>query len=532
MLKMKFLVVTTAALMALPAMADGTDVNWDMVAKIRDEGFNRSKVMDTVQHLTDVIGPRLSGSPQMKQANDWTRDKLTEWGMQNARLEAHDFGRGWHANYTMVHMVTPREVQLQAYPVSWHPGTNGVVEGEVMRVTINNEKDMEKYKGKLKGKILMVSDARTINDRDPNNEFFRRLDEEALKARSEYRVPAGPTRSFNVKARLKRMQFQEQLAQFYLDEGALAMVRSSRRGAMFSDASGYSYQVGKTPSLPAVSLAREHYNRLDRLMKAGERVSLRMDVSVTFSDDDTNIYNTLADLPGKTDEVVMIGAHLDSWHLGDGAVDNAAGSAVAMEAMRILSALDYQPKRTIRIGLWSGEEQGLIGARQHVAQHYADRPVSDDPDLADAPISWRKSNQWPITTTDQHGKFSAYYNLDNGSGKIRGIYAQGNSAAAPIFAKWLEPFHDLGAETVTLNNTGGTDHLAFDAVGLPGFQFIQDPLDYSSRLHHTQLDMMDHIYEKDLKQASVIMASFLYHTSEMDGLLPRKAMPQPEVGDK
>jgi hypothetical protein len=521
-------------LMAAPVSAEpviwgNEQVDFTMVSKIRDEGFNRSHVMKTLKELTDKIGPRLAGSPAMKQANEWTRDKLTEWGMSNARLEAFDFGRGWTHNSFQVTMTAPRSVQLTAYPVSWHPGTNGDVEGEVVQVNITSEKDFEKYKGKLNGKIAMIGKATDI--KVPTNKVFIRRDDKTLAENEVFRVPSGKGRSRNIKSRLKRMKLAAKVDQFMADEGVVATFKGSWRDAFLINATGYNYQVGKTPKMPLVTISREEFNRIDRLIKAGETVTMKMNVDVTFHDNDYNEYNTIAEISGKNKEVVMIGAHLDSWFMGDGAVDNGAGTVVAMEAMRILQTLGVKPKRTIRIGLWGAEEQGLIGSRAYVQQHFADRPMSDDPELADLPDRWKKMNQWPLTTTKEHERFSAYFNLDNGSGKIRGVYAEKNSGAAKLFKSWLEPFHDLGATSVTHNATGGTDHMSFDAVGLPGFQFIQDNLDYGSRLHHTQLDMLDHVVEADLKQAAVIMASFLYNAAMADELMPRKPMPKQDPAE-
>lgn len=514
---------------AEPISFDDADVDYSVVSKIRDEGFNRSQVMKTLQELTDKIGPRLAGSPSMKYANEWTRDKLTEWGMKNAHLEGFDFGRGWTHNSFQVTMTTPRSVQLAAYPVSWHPGTNGDVEGEVVQVNIKTEKDFEKYKGKLRGKIAMIGKATKI--KVPNNKVFIRRDEKMLAENEVFRVATRSRRNRTLEARIKRRKLTDKIEQFMVDEGVLATFRTTWRDGFMIEASGYNYQVGRTPKLPQVSISREEFNRIDRLIKLKETVTLKMNVDVTFHDNDYKDYNTIAEIPGSTKEVVMIGAHLDSWFLGDGAVDNGAGSVVAMEAMRILKTLGVKPKRTIRIGLWGAEEQGLIGSRAYVAQHFADRPMSNDPAHADLPDNWKKMNQWPISTTKEHERFSAYFNLDNGSGKIRGVYAEKNSGAAKLFKSWLEPFEDLGATSVTLNATGGTDHMSFDAVGLPGFQFIQDRLDYGSRLHHTQLDMLDHAVEDDLKQAAVVMASFLYNAAMADDLMPRKPMPKQDPAE-
>lgn len=506
-----------------PAHADDTDVDWQMVTKIRDEGFNRSEVMKTLQHLTDVIGPRLSASPQMREANDWTAAKMKEWGLNNVHLEGFEFGPGWSMGTTTVTMTSPRAVQLYAYPMTWHPGTNGTVSGEVIYAPMSSKKDFEKYKGKLKGKIVMVDKVR--KQREATHKVFTRRTEQELDERNDFRISTGdpedPMEWFS-----GYLGFFHERENFLREEGALVMVRNSPREAMLIEASAYQHATGMNAKTPGIAIAAEHYNRMKRLMDLDKTVTLDVNVEAQFHYEDTKTYNTIGEIKGKTDEIVMIGAHLDSWHLGDGAADNGAGSAVAMEAMRILKALGVKPKRTIRIGLWSGEEQGYFGSQNYVQDHLVERPSSDDETYKFAGPYEKHYNQFPIKYKPDYKKFSAYYNLDNGSGKIRGIYAEQNAAAAHLFKSWLEPFHDLGAKHVTMNDTGGTDHEVFDDIGLPGFQFIQDPLDYGGRLHHSQIDTFDHVYEKDLKQAAVIMATFLWQTSEMDGKMPRELQPQ------
>ena len=504
------------------------DPDLEVINKIREEGFKNSQVMETLGYLTDVIGPRLTGSPAMRESNDWTKDKLTEWGLENAHLEGFDFGPGWTMNSVEVFMTEPRRTQLYAYPISWHPGTNGLLEGEVIYAPISSKADFEKYKGKLEGKIVLVS--RTRTQREPRNQVFTRRDEASLKNTETFNVPASNPSKRGAPGFAGFIRFGYELENFLREEGAAAMVKRSPRGAMLIEASGYQHKEGENAEVPAIALAAEHYERMVRLINRGETVKLGMDVDVTFHRDDLKSYSTLAEIPGKgrNSEVVMLGAHLDSWFVGDGAVDNGAGVAVTMEAVRILKAVGIEPKRTIRIGLWGGEEQGYYGSQQYVMDHLVERPENPDEALKLNGPYEKHFNQFPLTKKKGYDKFSAYFNLDNGSGRIRGIYAEGNSAAASIFKKWLEPFHDLDAKSVTLNPTGGTDHEPFDDVGLPGFQFIQDPLDYGSRLHHSQIDMLDHAYAKDLKQAAVIMASFVYHAAMRDERFPRKPMPKGE----
>lgn len=522
------LIVSTllVASMVLPIWADD-EPDLEVINKIRDEGFNNSQVMETLGYLTDIIGPRLTGTPAMLEANNWTREQLNEWGLDNAHLEGFDFGPGWTMNSIQVHMTAPRKTQLYAYPISWHPGTNGVLEADVIYAPMRSKADFEKYKGKLKGKIVLVSKVRT--QREPSNTVFTRRDDESLKKTSEYTVPKS-NQAADLPGWVSFFNFGFELEQFLREEGAAAMVKRSPREAALIEASGYQHWDDETAEVPGISMAAEHYERMVRLISWGEDVKLSMDVDVTFHRDDLKSYSTLAEIKGKgrNPEVVMLGAHLDSWFVGDGAVDNGAGVAVTMEAVRILKAIGVEPKRTIRIGLWGGEEQGYFGSQQYVMDHLVIRPLNDDPELKYLGPYEKHYGQFPLTKLKGYDKFSTYFNLDNGSGKIRGIYAEGNAAAAEVFKKWFKPFYDLGAKTVTLNSTGGTDHEPFDDVGLPGFQFIQDPLDYGARLHHSQIDTLDHAYAKDLKQAAVIMASFVYNAAMRDERFPRKPEPKPE----
>jgi len=499
-------------------------VDLDIINKIRDEGFNRSQVMETLAHLSDKIGPRLTGSPAMLEANNWTKDKLQEWGLEDTRLEGFEFGPGWTMERVEVFMTAPRKTQLSAMPISWHPGTEGVVEGEIIHAPMRRVADFEKWEGKLKGKIVFVDSVPDQNE--PTNKFFRRLDGESLEGTKEFDVPHGAGNGIEGWVSYKSFFYERE--QFLAKEGAVAMVRRSPRKAMLIEATSYQHIEGMTAKIPAVALAWEHYTRAVRLLDGGDDVKLTIDVDATFHTADMKSYSTLGDIPGKgrRPELVMAGAHLDSWFVGDGAVDNGAGVAVVMEAARILKAIGVKPKRTIRFGLWGGEEQGYFGSQQYVMNNLAERPESTDDTLKYMEPYSKKFGQFPIVYKPEFDRFSAYFNLDNGSGKIRGVYAEGNAAVAPIFEKWLAPFHDLGAETVTLNTTSGTDHEPFDDIGLPGFQFIQDPLDYGSRLHHSQLDLLDHAYAKDLKQAAVIMASFIYNAAMRDEKLPRKPLPK------
>ena len=508
-------------------------VDLEMINKIREEGFKRSQVMETVSYLTDVIGPRLSGSPQGKLSQEWTRDQLAEWGMENARLEGFEFGQGWSFSHASVHMVTPHETPLLALPRAWTPGTRKAVKGKVKKLKIESEEEMEKHKGELKGLILLLDDKAEPMDAEAEGPF-KRHDHGRLEEMENYRIPGGDRWGSWRQRAAKRAEFRETLNKFLKDEGVVATVDVSSRGnGVIRTGGGGSYgDPERHRGVPSLTMAQEHYNWILRLLDRDQEVELKIDVKAKFHEDDLQSYNTVADIPGThPEEVVLLGGHLDSWHPATGATDNAAACSVMMEAMRILKALDVKPRRTIRIALWSGEEQGLLGSKAYVKEHLADRPETTDEEALKLPERYRPTT-WPIQTKPAHEHFSAYFNLDNGGGKIRGIYAQENVAVDPIFEAWLRPLHDLGATHVTTNRTGGTDHLSFDSVGLPGFQFIQDPMDYFPRTHHTNLDTLDHVVEEDLKQAAVVVATFAYHAAMRDERLPRKALPQKPPEDK
>jgi hypothetical protein len=521
----RWLAVSLLAAAALPPLAAAVHeepVDLAMITRIREEGYNNSKVMDTAERLTDVLGPRLTGSPKLKEANEWARQQMADWGLKNAHLEPWGpFGRGWVLERSVVQMVAPQRVPLIAYPKAWTPGTSGVVRAKVVRANLKDKDDLEKQKGKLAGLIVMLSAERALAA--PDKPLFKRYSEDELTELSHF--DTGERFAFNRDEFLQRSRFQKTLREWLAAEKVTATIEVSERdGGVVRVMGGGSRRVGEETGPLAMVMAAEHYNRLVRLLDAKQDVELELDVQSRFVDDDLNAYNTVAEIPGtdKADEVVMLGAHLDSWHAGTGATDNAAGCAVAMEAVRILQALGVKPRRTIRVALWTGEEQGLLGSRAYVQEHLASRPVPADPVERDLGLWMRRG---PVTVKPAHAKFSSYFNLDNGTGKVRGIYTQRNAAALPIFESWIEPLRDLGVETVTNRSTGGTDHQSFDGVGLPGFQFIQDQADYTTRTHHTNMDVFDRLQKDDLTQASVVMASFVYNAAMRDALFPRKPMP-------
>ena len=528
----------------------------DPIAKIRDEGMNRSQVMQTLSYLTDVIGPRLTASPQMKRANEWTRDTLAKWGLQNANVESWGtFGRGWSLKRFSAQVVEPQGFPLIAYPKAWSPGTNGPVASEVVYFDAKDEADLARFKGKLKGKIVLTAPMREVKAlfAAPGT----RRDEKNLLALANAPLPrpgggrgGAGTRSQEA---LAAQKFAAAKNQFFVDEGAAVLIDYGRGdgGTIFvsaatvpqpfsPDGSAQGAAGANAPRrfrpwdkdapkmVPQVAMAVEHYNRVVRMIQAGEKVKMEVELAVQWQEKDLNGYNTIAEIPGSDptlkDEIVMLGGHMDSWHGGTGATDNGAGVAVTMEAVRIIQALGLKPRRTIRIALWSGEEQGLLGSRAYVAKHFGrmETPAATTPANGNGTAATPSAPV--LVKLPAYDKLAGYFNLDNGTGKIRGVYLQGNESIAASFRQWLAPFRDLGAETLTLSNTSGTDHLAFDAIGLPGFQFIQDEIEYDTRTHHSNMDVFDRIQADDMKQASTIMAAFVYNAAMRDEKLPRKAM--------
>ncbi|RMH24423.1 MAG: M20/M25/M40 family metallo-hydrolase [Planctomycetota bacterium] len=490
-------------------------VDLDAITRIRDQGFNHSEVMDYVWHISDRLGPRLTGSPQLKKAQEWARDTLTEIGLKNARLEPWgEFGRGWSFEKVMVEMTEPVYMPIIAIPEAWTPGTDGVVEGAPVLLDFDSVEDVEAYDGDLAGKIVLMGDEADVET--PFDPIAERHDAESLEelfTAPEPRGAAGGDFAQRFRDFQRRRAVQRAVTKRLREEGAAAILKTSTsRGSygVFFVGSGGSRDVDADPALPSIVIAPEHYNRIVRLLEHDEKVTVRVEVRATFHDEDLTGRNVIAEIPGTDpelkDEVVMLGGHYDSWHAGTGATDNGASCAVAMEAARILIDAGLKPRRTIRVALWSGEEQGLLGSRGYVKNHFAD---PND-----------------METTEEWDDFAAYFNMDNGGGRFRGIYCQSNAAVRPIFEAWMAPLADLGMTTATIRNTGGTDHLAFDAVGLPGFQFIQDRLDYFTRTHHTNMDVYERVIPADVMQAAVVMATFVYHAANRDEKLPRKPAPE------
>jgi len=512
-----------------------------MYARIRDEAIAHTHVMEYASGLMDGIGPRLTGSPNLKRANEWTRDQFTAMGCANAHLEDWgEFGMGWQQVNTWLRMTAPDTAVFIAQAAPWSPATKGAVTAPAIWVDIKDEKDFEKYKGKLAGKIVFFGAMRDV--KPVEKPLFTRDDEADLKKIQTYPLEA-PNPDFSFQAFLKSLAVREKIGKFLADEQAVAVITPSRDGrnnggsggTIFDDTgAGFGwliYQREHANPLPVAVTAIENYGRVYRLLKAGVPVSLELDIDSKFYGDHEHGFDTIAEIPGTDpklkDEIVMVGGHLDSWASATGATDNGAGTVVAMEVMRILTALGVKPRRTIRVGLWTGEEQGEFGSYGYVKQHFGEIPRSTAPDQANV-TEYDRDAAGPIIFKPEYQKISAYFNLDNGSGRIRGIYLQQN-AVAPIFAQWIAPLADLGVGTITMRDTGGTDHEAFDAVGVPGFQFIQDPLDYGSRTHHSNMDTYERLQPEDLAQAAAVEAIFVYNAAMRDQMLPRKPIPHPEL---
>ena len=519
------------------------NIDLTMYARIREEGIKHSHVMQFAESLNDGIGPRLTGSPNMAAANAWTRDTLTKIGLENAHIEDWgEFGMGWQQINTWVRLVSPDPEPLWAQAAPWSPPTSGPVSGEVVYIVLQQPGDIDKYAGKLKGKIVLLGAMRPTPD--ITSQLFSRYSDADLKDMASSPVPARPGTPANldaIQARLKAVQMRTDAVKKMAAEGVLAIITPSRDGGngggsgIIFDDNGAALALSAQKKENAVTVPNavmmiEHYNRLVRMLQNNVPVTVEVNIEAKFTGDHEHGFDTIAEIPGTDpnlkDQVVMVGGHLDSWISGTGATDNGAGSVVAMEAVRILKALDIKPRRTIRIALWSGEEQGLYGSQGYTKQHFGTFAAPKPPEPENLPSYLRTKGA--LTTTKEWETLDAYYNLDNGTGKVRGVYTQENFAIGPIFAQWIAPLKDLGVSTISYQNTGGTDHLSFDAMGLPGFQYIQDPMDYETRTHHSDMDTVDRLHAADLAQAAVVEAIFLYNTSERDAMMPRKPFPHPE----
>jgi len=510
---------------------------------IREEGLQHSHVMDYAGGLADGIGPRLTGSPNMAKANAWTRDQLTKMGCVNAHLEDWgEFGIGWQQLNTWVRMTEPDTAVFVAQATPWSPSTNGPVTAQAIAAAINEESDIAKYKGKLSGKIVLLGPMRDVPV--PDKPFFERYTDQDLKDLESLPVQGSDSAmQAAIDRYVKRTKLTSKVLPFLVEEKVAGVIVPSRDGkngggtGIIFDDNGAA--LGRTPyhrdtavPFPVVVAQIESYGRVFRLLENHVPVTIEMNVETKFTGDHEHGFDTVAEIPGTDpqlkDEVVMVGGHLDSWIAGTGATDNGAGSVVALEVMRILNSLKVKPRRTIRIALWSGEEEGLFGSKGYVGQHFGSFPLSTAPDQMEMPEFMRKP-AGPLALKPEQKLISAYFNVDNGTGRIRGIYTQGNAAVDTIFAQWMAPLRDLGVTTITNRNTGGTDHLSFDDVGIPGFQFIQDPMDYETRTHHSNMDTYERLQPADLKQIAVVEAIFVYNAAMREQMIPRKPVPHPEL---
>lgn len=497
-------------------------VDLSVIQRIKAEAFENSKVMDHEFYLTDVYGPRLTNSPGYKAAGDWVVKRLEEYGLTNVHEEPWGpFGRSWTYSHYAAHMIEPGYQPLIGFPLAWTPGTNGAVQGEAIYAPLDTDADLDKWRGKLRGKVVLSMKPKQLTMiLEP---LGHRLTDAELEARAQTADPARLANPFRGPApataeeRERQAKFRKKVNQFLKDEGALVVLQygyNGDGGTVFAS-SGGSRDVNDPVPPPMVAVTPEHYNRIWRLLDHKISVKLEFDIKAQFIDSPTDSFNVIGEIEGgrKKDEIVMLGAHLDSWHGGTGATDNATGSSVAIEAVRILKALNLKMDRTVRIALWSGEEEGLLGSQAYVKQHFADRET--------------------MQPKPEYYKLDAYYNDDTGTGRFRGISAMANDQVRPIFEAWLKPFHDLGATTVTgvsgltARRPGGTDHTSFDYVGLPGFGFLQDPMEYNTRTHHSNMDVYDRVQPGDLMQASAIMATFVFHTAGREQMMPRIPMPKP-----
>ena len=481
-MKRTFQMASLALLVSVSNTMAQEPVDLEMVARIREEGLNRSQVMQMFDQFVVVFGPRLTATPACNAAAEWARGKFAEWGLSNSHLETWEFGRGWTLEDFSIEMLKPRYLPIIGYPKAWSPSTQRMLTGEPVMLAGLSTEELSEYQGQLRSSIVMTRPIQTRfirEDREPPTQDL--------------------PRGFEDDRNRQQGSSRRALATLISNEKAGVTLEPSRgeHGTMFV--------LGRdsgNEAVPSVVVAAEHYNTIARLLERGIEVELAVEVKSRFHETDTNGYNVIAEIPGTDPligaEVVMVGAHYDSWHSSPGAADNADGCAVVMEAARILMELGVKPRRTIRIALWGAEEEGLLGSREYVERHLAGEDNSEARD-----------------------NFSIYFNLDPGGGPIYGFFLEGNEAIRPIFEAYLQPFEDMGAANLTMEGIGSTDHMPFIRVGVPGFQAIHDFVDYDVKIHHTNMDTYERIRGEDLMQASVVMASLLYHSAMRDLKMPR-----------
>lgn len=508
---MKLFLILALLLASISISQENIDL--EAIEKIKNEGFNNSQIEKIAFELIDRSGPRLTNSKGYERAANYAVKQLSDWGLVNATTEPWgEFGRGWEMNKSYIAMTKPYYMPFIAVPKAWTESTNGQITGKVVFLDIKTEEDFANYKGKLKDAVIAL---RPNGEQDPTFKADAlRYTEEELK---EMKGPRSNKRRYTdeqIKTWRARRALNSKLSTFLAEEGVALIIKGTngKHGTLFTSSSK-GYLIDTPKGISELEMAPEYVNLMTRLIENGVEVEIEAEVKTTFNENDLQGYNVIAEIPGSDEnlksEIVMLGGHLDSWHGATGATDNAAGCIVMMEAIRILQATGLKPKRTVRIALWGGEEQGLHGSRNYVKNHFGDAETME--------------------LKMEQEKISAYYNVDNGTGRIRGIYLQGNEEVRPIFEQWFGSFEDImDHTTITIRNTGGTDHLGFDAIGIPGFQFIQDPIEYWSRTHHTNMDTYERLVIDDLKQMAVIVASFVYNTAQRDEKLPREELKKVE----
>ena len=525
----RVLIMAGAVTVLIGVSAKAQPLDQATLAAIRDEGLRGSQAMDHISWLSDVYGPRVTGTPAIEQARDWTMEKLRQWGLSNVHEERFAFGHGWSLERFHAHMVEPQVMPIIGYPKSWSSSTDGTVTADVTRVDIRSVTDFENYRGTLRGKIVLSQPEREV--RMLEGDLVLRMTDEQLAQASQTLVPPPTAGRRRGRGSRSGVSFTDRLQQFYLEEGVVAVLDRGSDSVMVGAGSGLPYQTQRTDGgtifvgrggprdesagnvVPSVTLAVEHYNRMVRILDKDVPVRVELHVETTFHAEtdaagQLNAFNILAEIPGTdlASEVVMIGAHFDTTHAGTGATDNATGVAAMMEVMRILHTIGARPRRTIRLALWGAEEQGLLGSRDYVRRHFGDSRTME--------------------LLPAHETLSGYFNIDNGAGRLRGIWLQENFAVAAVFEDWIASLNDLSVTTMGPRSVSGTDHTSFDAVGLPGFQFIQDRLEYNARTHHSNMDVVDRVQRDDVVQMAVVAAIFAYNTAMRDELLPRKALPR------
>lgn len=514
-------IATALILSALPLRAAGPDASDAQIAKIIDEGLSHSQAMANASELMDGIGPRLTNSENFDRAADWALARFRAYGLSNVHKESYQFGANWNLDAWSARMVQPRGIAMQSMPVAWTPPTAGTITAPVILAPMSKKAHFDKWRGKLAGRIVMVSLPGEASQSD--KPMFRRFEDKDIGKMDEYGLPADDLEPYKDFA--KSVDFTLELSTFLKAEGAVAMIRKSYRENGLVTGEGYNIDPANPLVLPFMELSSEDYRRLARLETAGKPPVVSLDIAAHTNEADTSADNLVAEIPGSDPGAgyVMAGGHFDSWIAADGATDDGVPSVVVIEAARIIQQLGVKPRRTIRFVLWSGEEQGLLGSIAYIEKHLATRPVDGRAFGLHRFSGW--ATRFPITKGPEHGQLKAYFNLDNGAGKIRGIYAENNIAAQPLLRKWLAPFGSLGAGAVVASRTGGTDHEYMQAVGLPAFQFIQDPLDYGTRVHHSNIDTLDHAPPDDVRQAATVLAAMLWQAANSSEVLPRPPLP-------